>query len=365
MKNMRQESELQERLKIGIIGCGLISDVHAEAMKTSRNTALVSAFSRSEQNASSFGERHDIPWSTDWEKFISDPGIDAVSICTPNGNHLDYGEKAARAGKHVIVEKPIEVTLPRANRLIDICKEEGVQLAVIFQSRFMPKIQNLKQQLDQNIVGKLFMGDAYIKWFRTQEYYDSGVWRGTLDLDGGGTLINQSIHTIDILQWLMGGVESVYGQTGTFTHKNIEGEDNAVATLRFRSGAIGVIEGSTSVQPSRSRRIELHGELGSATIDDDDVKIELAGDKATGKGEDEESNGAATNVGAGSSSPLAGFSIEPHRDQFDAIAEAIGKNETPPVAGEESLKALAIVLAIYESSKTNMPVVLEDFMKRP
>jgi predicted dehydrogenase len=333
-------------------------------MKTSRNTTLVSAYSRSEKNASSFGERHKIPWSTDWERFISDPGMDAVSICTPNGNHLDYGEKAARAGKHVIVEKPIEVTLPRANRLIDVCREEGVQLAVIFQSRFMPKIQNLKRQLDQNIIGKLFMGDAYIKWFRTQEYYDSGVWRGTLDLDGGGTLINQSIHTIDILQWLMGGVESVYGQMGTFTHKNIEGEDNAVAAIRFKNGAIGVIEGSTSVQPSRSRRSELHGEKGSATIDDDAVKIELAGGETAGTADDEDSNGAAKDVGAGSSSPLAGFSIEPHRDQFDAIAEAIEINENPPVAGEESLKALAIVLAIYESAKTNKPVVLDDFMKR-
>ena len=249
---------VKNKLRIGIVGCGVIADIQAQAIRKSRNTELVSAFSRSKKNAHSFGEKYKIPRSTDWEQFISDPDMDAVSICTPNGNHLDYGEKAARAGKHVIVEKPIEVTLKRAKRLIDVCKGEGVQLAVIFQSRFMPQIQNLKQQLDNNVIGKLFMGDAYVKWFRSQEYYDSGMWRGTLKLDGGGALINQSIHTIDLLQWFMGDVESIYGQTGTFTHDNIEGEDNAVATLRFKNGAIGVIEGSTSVQPSRSRRIELH-----------------------------------------------------------------------------------------------------------
>ncbi len=349
---------VKNKLRIGIVGCGVIADIQAQAIRKSRNTELVSAFSRSKKNAHSFGEKYKIPRSTDWEQFISDPDMDAVSICTPNGNHLDYGEKAARAGKHVIVEKPIEVTLKRAKRLIDVCKGEGVQLAVIFQSRFMPQIQNLKQQLDNNVIGKLFMGDAYIKWFRSQEYYDSGVWRGTLKLDGGGALINQSIHTIDLLQWFMGDVESIYGQTGTFTHDNLEGEDNAVATLRFKNGAIGVIEGSTSVQPSRSRRIELHGENGSATVDDDSVKIQLA----EGETDKENNAGAAKKTGAGSSSPLAGFSIDPHKDQFDAIAEAVEKNENPPMAGEESIKSLAIVLAIYESSKTNLPVVLDDFM---
>ncbi|MEN8193269.1 MAG: Gfo/Idh/MocA family oxidoreductase [Bacteroidota bacterium] len=348
----------KNKLKIGIVGCGVIADIHAQAIMESQNTELVSAFSRNEKNASTFGEKYKIKWESDWEQFISNPDIDAVSICTPSGNHLDYGEKAAKAGKHVVVEKPIEVTLERAKQLINICKEEGVQLAVIFQSRFMLQIQDLKQKLDDNIIGKLFMGDAYIKWFRSQEYYDSGGWRGTLKLDGGGVLINQSIHTIDLLQWIMGGVESIYGQIGTFTHERLEGEDNAVATLRFKSGAVGVIEGSTSVQPSQSRRLELHGENGSATIDNNSVDIQLANSE-----DNKENNNEDIQVGMGSSSPLAGFSIHPHKDQFDAIAKAIEKNEIPPVSGEESLKALAIVLAIYESSKTNKPIILDDFIK--
>ncbi|MEN8202251.1 MAG: Gfo/Idh/MocA family oxidoreductase [Bacteroidota bacterium] len=349
-----------KKLKIGVIGCGTIADIHAQAIRASKNTELVAAFDQWEPSAKAFGEKYEIPYSTDWDQFISDAQMDAVSICTPSGNHLDVGEKAAGAGKHVIVEKPIEVTLERANQLVNFCRQEGVQLAVIFQTRFIPQIRDLKQQLDNNVIGKTFMGDAYVKWYRSQAYYDSGVWRGTMKLDGGGALINQAIHTIDLLQWLMGGVESLYGQIGTFTHKNLEGEDNAVATLRFKSGAIGVIEGSTSIQPSQPRRVELHGEKGSAILVDDEVKIELAGTDAS---KEEKSDGEEKEA-TGTSSPLAGFSIEPHRDQFDAIAEAITKGETPPISGEEAMKALAIIMAIYESSKTNMPVNLNDFINK-
>ena len=350
---------MKNRLKVGIVGCGVIADIHAKAILKSKNVELVSAFSRSEKNARSFGDKFKIKWNTNWEEFINDPQIDAVSICTPSGNHLDYGEKAAKAGKHVIVEKPIEITIKRARRLIEVCNEENVHLAVIFQSRFMPKIRALKEQLGNKHIGDLFLGDAYIKWFRSQDYYDSGAWRGTFKLDGGGALINQSIHTIDLLQWFMGGVESLYGQIGTFTHKRLEGEDNAVAALRFKSGAIGVIEGSTSVRPGQARRIELHGKNGTAIIIDNSVKIRLADQD----GSSDSSSETEEKFGSGSASPLAGFSIEPHRDQFDAIAEAIEKNETPPVSGEESLKALAIVLAIYESSKTNKPIKIDDFLK--
>ena len=293
-------------------------------------------------------------------EFISDPNLDVVSICTPSGNHLDYGKKAAKAGKHVIVEKPIEVTMKRAKELIGVCNKNNVLLAVIYQYRFIKEIEELKRQIDKNKLGTLFMGDAYIKWFRSQEYYDSGVWRGTLELDGGGVLINQAIHTIDLLQWLMGDVETVFGQVGTFTHERMEGEDNAVATLRFKSGAIGVIEGSTSVQPAQSKRIELHGEKGSVVIDDNNVKISVNGESSD-KNEKNEDSGAKS---TGSSSPLGGFSIEPHKNQFEAIMNAINNNEMPPVSGEESMKSLAIVMAIYESSKTNAMVNLDDFSKR-
>lgn len=166
-------------------------------------------------------------------------------------------------------------------------------------------------------------------------------------------LINQAIHTVDLLQWLVGDVEAIFGQTGTFTH-NMECEDNAVATLRYKNGAIGVIQASTSVQPSQARKIEIHGEKGSVLIDGDEVKISMIEETPVN-----ESGQKTERTGAGSSSPLDGFSFEPHRRQFEAIAKAIINNEIPPVSGEDSLRSLAIVLGVYASAKNNKEIYVE------
>jgi len=344
---------MTKNIKIGIIGIGTIADVHAVAIKASSNMELLSAYSRNKEKAKSFAEKYNIRCFTDWNEFIQDSELDAVSICTPNGTHLDIGKKAAEAKKHVIVEKPIEVTLERAQQLINACNDNDVQLAIIYQSRFMDNMQELKDLIDNNGLGKLFMGDAYVKWYRSQAYYDSGAWRGTLKLDGGGVLINQAIHTIDLLQWFMGDVETIFGQTGTFTH-NLECEDNVVATLRYKNGALGVIQASTSVQPSQSRKIEIHGEKGSVLIDGDTVKISMVNE---GPIEDKSLKNELS--ASGSSSPLDGFSFEPHKRQFEAIAKAIQNNKNPPVSGEESLKSLAIVLAVYESAKKNAKILMD------
>ena len=159
----------ESKLKIGIVGIGTIADIHAQALQESKNSALFSVFSRSEANARSFGKKYDVGWYTDWDRFISDPELDAVSVCTPSGNHLDYGEKVARAGKHVIIEKPIEVTIDRAKRLVRVCEENRVALAVIYQSRFVPEIRALKKKLDEQVIGKLFRGEARIKGFRGRD----------------------------------------------------------------------------------------------------------------------------------------------------------------------------------------------------
>ena len=349
---------MDKQFNIGIVGVGNIADIHAQALIESSNGSLVSVYSRNENNVKNFAKKYKVTAFTNWDEFISDINLDCVSICTPNGTHLDYGEKAAKANKHIIVEKPIEVSLKRAKKLISVCKENHVGLAVIYQNRFISEIINLKEQLDKNVLGKLFMGDAYIKWFRSQEYYDSGAWRGTIELDGGGVLINQGIHTVDLLQWLMGDVKSVYAQAGTFTHK-LEGEDNVVATLSFKNGEIGVIQASSSVQPAQPRRIEIHGEKGTAKINGDEVNLSIAG-----KDEDNEQDDKKNLQSAGASSPLAGFSVEPHKKQFEAIVEAINKNNEPPVSGIESLKSLAIVKAIYESSKTNIIINMDDFINK-
>ena len=175
---------MAKHLKVGIVGIGTIADIHAQAIQALESTELLSAYSRDKEKAKRFAEKYNIRCFTDWNEFIQDSELDAVSICTPNGTHLDIGKKAAEAKKHVIVEKPIEVTLERAQKLIDVCRANNVKLSIIYQSRFMDGMQELKALIDANGLGKLFMADAYIKWYRTQSYYDSGDWRGTLELDG-------------------------------------------------------------------------------------------------------------------------------------------------------------------------------------
>jgi predicted dehydrogenase len=343
------------KLGFSLVGCGVIADVQAQAIQQSNKVDLVSVFSRNPDNAARIGEKYNVVWATDWSTFIDNDQIDVVSVCTPSGNHLDYGKMAAESGKNVVVEKPIEVTFDRANRLIEVCKTNGVKLSVIFQNRFVSNVQNLKDQLDAGAVGDIFLGDAYIKWYRKQSYYDSAAWRGTLYLDGGGALINQAIHSIDLLQWIMGEVESVYGQTGIFTHNGIEGEDTAAAVLRFKSGALGVIEGSTSVQPAMARRLEIHGTKGTAVLNNNSFTIQA----------NENTNviGKESSIpGGGAASPLQGYSLLPHQKQFESIVDAIKNDAQPPLSGQEALKSLAIVLAIYESAKTNQPVFLKEFM---
>jgi len=344
----------KNKMGFGIIGCGTISDIHAQAILESAKIDLISVYSRNLKNAKRVGEEYGSSYSNDWDSFINNEALDIVSICTPNGNHLDYGKLAAEAGKHVVVEKPIDITVERGKQLIEMCEKNGVKLAVIFQSRFLDSAIQIKDAIDSGKLGRIFHGSAYIKWFRSQEYYDCGEWRGTLELDGGGVLINQAIHTIDLLQWMMGDVETVYGHTGIFTHKNIEGEDNAAAVLKFKNGAFGIIEGSTSVLPAMDRRIEIHGKKGTAILTGDNANILI--------GESDEVQDKGETKGSGAASPLAGFSIVPHRKQFDAIVEAIQNNEKPPVAGLSSLKSLAIVEAVYKSSKTGSVVRMDEFL---
>jgi len=342
---------------IGIVGCGAIVSVHAEAIRQLPNVGLVSVYSRNLDNARRLSRKFNVTASNGWDEFIGDERLDVVTVCTPSGTHLDYGQRIAEAGKHVVVEKPIEVTLERGKLLIEACKKNDVKLAVIFQNRFLPEAIRMKETIAGGELGKIFLSDAYIKWNRTQAYYDSAQWRGTLALDGGGALINQAIHTIDLLRWMLGKVETVFGHIGTFTHTGIEGEDTAVATLRFQNGAIGVIEASTSVQPAMDRRIEIHGEKGTAILAGNSLHL-----LATKFSQQENASPNETSA-SGASSPLQNFTAESHRRQYEAILNAIEHNQTTPVSGEESLESLAIVLAIYDSAKRDRPINLPAFIK--
>jgi UDP-N-acetyl-2-amino-2-deoxyglucuronate dehydrogenase len=228
-------------------------------------------------------------------------------------------------------------------------------LGVVFQSRFLPAVQLLKRELEHGRLGRIFMADAYVKWYREPSYYGAARWRGTLALDGGGALINQSIHTVDLLQHLAGPAASVFGQTGRMLHEGIEGEDTAVAVVRFASGAFGVIQGSTALYPGFSRRVEIHGEEGSVILEGNDIREWRLRDQAAA--EDELGHMAAGQDPGGASDPTR-LDVAGHRSQVEDFVEAVRDDRPPAVDGAEGLKALAIVLAIYRSSREGRPVAL-------
>ncbi len=342
---------MPEKLGFGIIGIGNVSTIHAECIQQLEGSELIAVCSRSEQKAKKASQEYDVPYYTDFINLVKRDDIDVVSICTPNGMHLEPAIASAEVGKHVIVEKPIEITLNRADKIIDTCQKANVKLAVIFQNRFAKAVQILRKAVQDGVLGKLILGDAYVKWHRTQEYYDKGGWRGTIKGDGGGALINQSIHTIDLLQWIMGPIKTVYGKIGTFMHK-IEGEDLGIAIITFKNNAIGIIEGSTSIYPGFPERLEIHGEKGTVILEGGKIKtwdIQEMKEKPERLVEARRTGGA--------SDPMA-ISIEGHMAQYQDMIDAIRKNREPMVNGIEGRKALEIVLAIYRSSKEGQIIML-------
>ncbi len=252
----------------GIVGCGLIADFHARAIADIRGAKLVACFSRRDAVARSFAESHSCQAMSDLRQLVEHPQIQVACICTPSGGHAEPALAAARAGKHIIIEKPLEVTLRRCDRILDAATRHGVVVSTVFQSRFHPSTQLLKRAVDQGRFGRLVLGDAHVKWYRPQSYYDGGAWRGTWQLDGGGALMNQAIHTLDLLLWLMGPVESVTAHAATRAHLRIEVEDVVAATLQFRSGALGSILATTASYPGSPKKIEILGDQGPAVLED-------------------------------------------------------------------------------------------------
>jgi UDP-N-acetyl-2-amino-2-deoxyglucuronate dehydrogenase len=339
----------------GVVGCGMISRFHARAVAELRNARLVACCSANPESALRFAEEHSCTAYEDLPAMLADPAVDVVSICSPSGAHMEAALAAARAGKHVIVEKPLEVTVARCDRIIRECEKHGVSLATIFPSRFHESSRLLKKAVDQGRFGKVTLGDAYVKWFRTQKYYDSGAWRGTWKLDGGGALMNQAIHSVDLLVWLMGPVESVAAHTAMLAHERIEVEDVAVASLRFASGALGTIEASTAAYPGYLKRIEISGSHGTAVLEEEDIKVwdfarTLKSDTAL-----RERMAGKTKTGGGAADPAA-IGHHAHASQFKDFLQAIQKGTTPSIDGHEGRRSVEVIEAIYKSAKTGKAV---------
>lgn len=343
----------------GIVGCGVISEFQAKAIQAMKGGHLACVFSRSTKNASRVGKEFGVPWYTDYKKFLAHEGLDIVSVCTPSGAHVEPCVKAAEAKKQVICEKPLEVTLERCDRIINACKKNRVKLCGVFPSRFTSGPQRVKEEIAGGRLGKLTIGDAYIKWFRSQEYYDSGAWRGTWKLDGGGALMNQSIHTIDLLQWFMGPVKQIAAFADCITHKRIEVEDTATAIVRFKNGAIGSICGTTAAYPGIPRKVQVSGKNGTIFLEDSFITMWNFTDKRPYdaqviKKHGKESGGRKA---AGAADHRA-IDFTPHQWQFENFVNALNGRERLIVDGKEARKSVEIILAIYRSALTGKVVDL-------
>jgi predicted dehydrogenase len=343
----------------GFVGCGMIAEFHTKAIQEIPGARVVAAYDMYAPSAEKIAKMAggDCKVYDSIEAMLANPEVDVVSVCTPSGAHMEPAVQAAQAGKHVVVEKPMEITLPRCDAIIGACEKAGVRLCTIFPSRFGAANRALKKAIDDGRFGRLTLGDTYIKWWRTQAYYDSGGWRGTWKLDGGGALMNQAIHNVDLLQWLMGDVETIFAQTALLAHERIEVEDTAVAALRFKSGALGVIEAATSTFPGLLKRVEIHGEHGSARIEQDDVTLWSFAQEAPEDAAIHQTMKAATGHSAGASNPR-GITHEGHRVQLADFLDAIDRGGQPFVDGPQGRKAVEIIRAIYHSARTGQPVTL-------
>jgi UDP-N-acetyl-2-amino-2-deoxyglucuronate dehydrogenase len=349
----------------GIVGCGVIAPTHAEAIAATDGARLVAVCDIDPAKAQKIGEKYEVPYYTDLKAFSQHPGLAVACICVPSGLHATVGIPLAKSGKHLLVEKPIDVSVQAAKALIQACEDAAVKLGVISQHRFAPDVLKVREAVQSGQLGTLVLGEAFIKWYRTQKYYDSADWRGTYELDGGGALMNQGIHYIDLLQWIMGPVASVKAATITRTHQ-IEVEDVGVAILRFANGALGSITGSTSVFPGLPERLEIHGSDGTAILEADYLKdfhvreelgsvgdyglaAKLREKSADQKPPDEPKSGAANPAAVGAKA---------HAWQIADFVAAIRENRLPAVSGYDALRPLELILAIYQAAKTNCETVL-------
>ncbi len=368
----------REKVGFGIVGGGVIGPLHAQAITAQPDARLVAVCDVIPVAAEKLASEYGAEAMTDLDALLARDDIQVISVCVPSGLHAEIGIKAAQAGKHVICEKPIEITLEAADRLIAACDTAGVLLQVISQHRFGAGMQRLKKAIDDGALGTLVMGNASIFWYRAQAYYDSGGWRGTWALDGGGCLMNQGVHYVDLLRWAMGPVASVTAKMGTLAHERIEVEDAAVAVIQFQNGAIGSLIGTTDAFPGYTCRLEIVGTEGSVILEDGEIKAwnlkaDIGEVGAYGRSKEAKRAEASQNGkggGQGAADPAAiswgGHAVE-IRDMIDALRE----KRAVALPGPSARNALELILAVYRSAETGRAVTMpmnpkwRPGMKRP
>jgi predicted dehydrogenase len=334
--------------KFGLIGCGSVADFHIEAIRELDRARLTYVASRNGAKARSVAEREGCAWTEDYRELLASPDVDIVCVTTSSGSHARIGMDAVRAGKHLVVEKPIAMNSRDAAELIRAAKDSGVLLSVISQRRFEPQHLAVKRLLEQGELGKLLLVEVSLPFYRSQSYYDSADWRGTLAEDGG-VLMNQGIHSLDLMLWFAGDIRSVFGTTATQTHR-MEAEDLGLAIVRFTGGAFGTIMASTSIRPGFPAALNLYGERGAIKLEGSSIvhwsvpgicQPDVAPPASYG----------------GVSDPRSIPSVY-HREQLADVIRAIETGGEPLVTGEDGKRAVELVEAIYESASRGIPLTL-------
>jgi predicted dehydrogenase len=327
-------------LSAGFVGCGNITDTHARAVREAGHE-VVAFYGRDPAKAEAMAARHGGRAVADYDAFL-DESIDVVMIGSPSGVHAEQGIAAARRGRHVLVEKPIDVSTVRGRALVEAAEAAAVRLGILFQDRRKPALVRLAAFLRGGGLGRVLVVSARVKWHRPPEYYSASRWRGTLAQDGGAALVNQGIHTVDLLLWMLGPIERVQALAARQVHA-IEGEDTALALLEFASGAVGTLEATTVAWPGYARRVEISGTGGTVVVEGDDV---VAADLRAPR-PDDLAGGAGTSASAGTA---VVSDATPHRRMVEDFAEAIAEGREPACSGGEGLRSLAVVEAVYAAA---------------
>ena len=332
-------------MRFAIIGYGAIGEIHARVIEAIEGAELVAVATRNPEKQRQAAERHHCDVYADYREMLRRDDIEVVAVCLPSGSHEEAATAVAEAGKHCIVEKPMEISVQRCTRIAELFDRKGLVISVIFQHRFDASTMLIKQAIDSGKMGKLNYGSARTIWFRDENYYRHSGWRGTWAYDGGGALMNQAIHTIDLLQHLMGPVEAVCGKCATLYHQAMETEDLGIALLKFKSGAMGVIEGTTLAYPGFFTEVNVYGQEGSAGIRNDAVsfcnfssgpdqqlqQLQETGDECI---------------------PYGWYNLVPHIRQYQDVMDAIAKKRAPLISGWEGMETVKIIEGIYRSSET-------------
>ena len=327
------------------MGCGVIADYHAKAIDSLCNAELLGVADNNTERAASFAERYGIKAYATYAEMLADPAIDAVCICTPSGMHAQNSLDALAANKHVVVEKPMALTTADADRMIRACRESGRMLTVICQLRFSEGVQKLKALVADGAFGTLGLCDLYMKYWRSPQYYAGSAWKGTRAMDGGGALMNQGIHGVDALLYVLGDAKLLSAKVKTRYH-DIEVEDTAVAMLEFEDGALGVIEASTCSSPGFERKIEICGSHGSAVLREGTIERLVIGDQVLTNSETIQNHATA-------SDPTA-MSFLLHAKQIENFINAAAGKEKLLIDAKEGRRAVALIESIYQKSESNV-----------